>query len=255
MIRTRTSRRLHGSGTVEPGRKWERGRASSSSNRSGRRRTYSKSSTRFGQYADATTKITVVDTTPPSITAPADKVVECTGVFTPVTIGAATAADVCDASPKVTNDAPDGFKLGFTTIDWKAVDASNNESHATQTVKVVDTTPPLLFVTLSPAVLWSPDHKLVPITAKIMVSDTCDPDPTVRLVKIESNEPDNGLGDGDTANDIQGISADGRTFNLRAERSGAGNGRIYTATYEAKDASGNTTTKTATVIVPKSQSK
>ena len=40
---------------------------------------------------------------------------------------------------------------------------------------------------------------------------------------------------------------------LRAERSGKGNGRIYTVTYRATDASNNTTTKTATVIVPKSQ--
>lgn len=209
----------------------------------------------FGQYADATTEITVEDTTAPTITAPADQEVECTGVFTPVKIGMATALDVCDATPKVTSDAPDGFKLGINTIDWKAVDASNNEAHTTQTVKVIDTKPPLLSVTLSPSVLWSPDHKLVPITATITVSDTCDPKPTVRLVKIESNEPDNGLGDGDTANDIQGISADGRTFKLRAERSGLGNGRIYTVTYEAKDGSGNTTTKTATVTVPKSQGK
>ena len=40
---------------------------------------------------------------------------------------------------------------------------------------------------------------------------------------------------------------------LRAERSGKGSERIYTVTYQATDASRNTTTKTATVIVPKSQ--
>jgi hypothetical protein len=108
---------------------------------------------------------------------------------------------------------------------------------------------------LSPTVLWPPDHKLVPITATITVTDVCDPNPTVKLISITSNEPDNGLGDGDTAGDIQqaGFGTDDRTFMLRAERSGKGNGRIYTVTYQATDASGNTTTKTATVIVPKSQ--
>jgi endo-1,4-beta-xylanase len=122
-------------------------------------------------------------------------------------------------------------------------------------VKIVDTTPPNLTVTLSPTVLWPPDHKLIPITATITVSDTCDPSPTVKLVSITTNEPDNGLGDGDTVGDIQGadFGKDDRTFMLRGERSGKGNGRIYTVMYQASDASGNSTTKTATVIVPKSQ--
>ena len=45
-----------------------------------------------------------------------------------------------------------------------------------------------------------------------------------------SSEPDNGLGDGDTANDIQ-VSGNGSlnpVLNLRAERAGNGNGRTYT---------------------------
>jgi endo-1,4-beta-xylanase len=49
------------------------------------------------------------------------------------------------------------------------------------------------------------------------------------------------------------FGADDRTFLLRSERSGRGNGRVYTVTYEARDASGNKTTKQATVTVPKSQ--
>ena len=124
-------------------------------------------------------------------------------------------------------------------------------------MKVVDTKPPLLSVTLSPAVLWSPDHKLVPITATITVSDTCDPNPTVRLVQIDEQRTRQrpgrrGHGEGYSGG---GFGTDDRTFLLRAERSGTGDGRVYTVTYEASDASGNTTTKTATVTVPKSQGK
>ena len=40
---------------------------------------------------------------------------------------------------------------------------------------------------------------------------------------------------------------------LRAERSGQGSGRVYTITYEAKDKSGNATTSSVVVTVPKSQ--
>ena len=102
---------------------------------------------------------------------------------------------------------------------------------------IVDTTPPDLTVVLSPTVLWPPNHKLVEIKASIAVRDVCDPNPTVRLVSITSNEPDNGQGDGDTTGDSQGaaLGTDDRTFLLRSERSGPGGGRVYTVTYEASD--------------------
>ena len=73
------------------------------------------------------------------------------------------------------------------------------------------------------------------------------------LVSVTSNEPDDGLGDGDTANDI--VILDEFNFKLRAERSGTGDGRIYTITYEVTDGCGNVTTQSVTVTVPKSQKK
>jgi hypothetical protein len=120
------------------------------------------------------------------------------------------------------------------------------------TTRVLDITPPTLTVSLSPNSLWPPNHKMKDITATIVAKDECDPNPTVRLLSVTSNEPDNGLGDGDTANDVAGAAynTDDRAFQVRSERSGGGNGRVYTVTYEAKDASGNTTVKTATVVVP-----
>src|SRR5262249_13436868 len=209
----------------------------------------------FGQYDEDTTSVTVVDTTPPSVTAPATAQAECTGpAGTPVDIGQATATDACDASPDISNNAPQLFPLGTTTVIWSAIDDSNNVGHATQQVKVADTTPPDLTVQLAPTVLWPPDHKLVTITATITVSDTCDPHPTIRLVSITSNEPDNGLGDGDQPDDIQAVfDTDDRVFLLRSERGGLGGGRVYTVTYEASDASGNKTTRQADVNVPKSR--
>ena len=57
--------------------------------------------------------------------------------------GPAAALDVCDRGPvTVTSDAPSQFTVGPTLVTWRAVDAFNREATATQTVTVVDTTPP-----------------------------------------------------------------------------------------------------------------
>ena len=95
-------------------------------------------------------------------------------------------------------------------------------------------------------------RQLVLVTATLSSTDTCDATPTIRLVSIASNEPDNGLGDGDQPNDIQGAAfgTDDRQFLLRSERAGKKRDRIYTITYSATDDSGNTTQKQATVRVP-----
>ena len=45
------------------------------------------------------------------------------------------------------------------------------------------------------------------------------------------------------------------TFQLRAERSGTGSGRIYTITCQATDAYGNSTVASVTVTVPHDKSK
>ena len=118
--------------------------------------------------------------------------------------------------------------------------------------KVLDITPPVLSVGVSPTTLSPSNHKLATINATIAVTDECDPNPQVQLVSIASNEPDNGLGDGDVPLDIQGaaLGSDDRQFLLRKERGGTGSGRVYTITYQASDFSGNVTIRTATVTVP-----
>jgi hypothetical protein len=102
--------------------------------------------------------------------------------------------------------------------------------------------------------LWPADHKLVRIDAVINASDSCGgSQPTVVLTSITSDQPDNGTGDGDTANDIQDavFGTFDRSILLRAERAGNDpRGRTYTVTYTACDASGNCTQRSATVRVP-----
>jgi hypothetical protein len=100
--------------------------------------------------ATATTfKVTVRDTTPPTIDAPANiDHVEATGASgAPVTFGLPATHDLVDGDGMATCDATSGdtFALGTTTVHCDATDAHGN--HATQvnfTITVVDTTPPVI---------------------------------------------------------------------------------------------------------------
>jgi hypothetical protein len=104
-------------------------------------------------------------------------------------------------------------------------------------------------------ILWPPNHKLHEVELDLMVMDNCDPDPQVTLTSVQSSEPDNDTGDGNTVDDIQGeeIGTDDRVVLLRAERKGNGPGRTYAATYDVVDASGNATTGQVDVLVPHDQ--
>jgi predicted extracellular nuclease len=109
-------------------------------------------------------------------------------------------------------------------------------------------------ISVTPSVLWPANHKYVGVTATVTASDNFDPDVSVTLVSVTSNEPDNGSGDGNTVNDI--VTVDDLHVKLRAERSGNGSGRIYTMTYVATDACGNSSeTASTTVTVPHSTGK
>lgn len=114
-----------------------------------------------------------------------------------------------------------------------------------------DVTAPQMTISLSRDTLWPANHKYVTVNAAVDMTDDADPNSTLTLVSVTSSEPDDGDGDGDTVNDI--VIVDDFTFQLRAERSGTGPGRIYTITYQAVDACGNVSIVTATVTVPHNQ--
>lgn len=210
----------------------------------------------YGQAAQDSVSVSVVDTTGPVLVVPENLEVECLGPDgTPVHIGRAFAEDRCDPDVEISNDAPALFPVGDTIVTWTATDDTGNQTMKMQTVTVVDTTPPQIEVELDPDSLWPPNHKMRAIEATIEVFDVCDPNPTVELVAVVSDEPDNGVADGNTTDDIQGTETgtDDRNFELRCERQGTGDGRIYTATYEASDSSGNSADDSDEVTVPKSQ--
>jgi hypothetical protein len=93
---------------------------------------------------------------------------------------------------------------------------------------------------------------MVPVTIVLTAFDNCGA-VTCRIVDVESNEPANGAGDGDSDSDWR-ITGE-LTLELRAERSGQGSGRIYGVVVECRDVHGNTSTKTVAVAVPHAQGK
>jgi hypothetical protein len=209
----------------------------------------------------STVQVQVRDTTPPIIKCPAPTTVECSAAGgTPANslalgpfFNGVSATDVCTPSLTISNNAPGFFNNGVTTpVTFSTRDSSNNAASCVSTVRVVDTTPPTInSVTASPNVLWPPDHNLVPIAVGVSVTDVCDPSASCHIVSVSSNEPINGIGDGNTSPDW--VITGPLSVQLRAERAGDGTGRVYTITVECADASGNTAKKTVTVSVPHDQ--
>jgi hypothetical protein len=205
-------------------------------------------------------KVTVNDTTPPAITCPADIIVNAPAGSCSASVNfTVNASDNCSAPNVVTSQASgSSFPVGTTTVFATATDAAGNSQSCNFKVTVKDATPPVITTNGQTVTLWPPDHKYATVKLTDLVvsaGDACDPGVSlsgVRIAGVTSDEPENSGGDGNTTNDIV-IAADCKSVQLRSERAGGGNGRVYTITFNVTDASGNVGTATAKVTVPKSQ--
>jgi hypothetical protein len=110
------------------------------------------------------------------------------------------------------------------------------------------------------ATMWPPNHHYQTFNVTDFVSSAtggCDSSQdltsSVKIQKVSSDEPEDNLSgaDGSTLNDIV-IAPDCKSVQLRAERDGNLNGRVYTITLKVTDSFGNTATATVKISVPKS---
>lgn len=98
--------------------------------------------------------------------------------------------------------------------------------------------------------LWPPNHKLV--AGQIAGVTDADGDPiALTITGITQDEPVKGVGDGNTSPDA--IVGAAGAFQVRAERSGLGDGRVYRVAFHASDGQGGSCTGVASVGVPHDQ--
>jgi hypothetical protein len=166
-----------------------------------------------GGSAQDTVNITVVDTTPPTITLNDANplTLECPAEY--VEPGASL-NDTCDPSPAlVITGSVDSNVLGTYTITYTATDKSGNIASTTRTVIVSDTTPPT--ITLNGANPLTLECTAEYVEPGASVSDACDPSPALVI-------------SGSVTSHVPGA---------------------YTITYTATDQSGNIASATRTVNI------
>src|SRR5215212_4378439 len=207
--------------------------------------------------------LTCVDKTPPTISAAATtspngtngwSTTSVTVHFTCADVGSIKAGVPTGACPADQVISAEGAAVASTA--QTVTDADGNISAPSNVVTVkIDKTQPVVTCTASPNSLKPADHKLVAVTVAVQVTDALSGSDGFTLKAVTSNEADNGLGDGDTAGDIQGFTLGGPDIagQLRAERAAQGTGRAYTLRYEGKDLAGNTASCSAIVTVPSNQ--
>jgi hypothetical protein len=146
-----------------------------------------------------------------------------------------------------------GFSQGAHTV---AVTTTGSCGSASQSATLtVHNDPPVITVVTPLISLWPPNHQYhtFATTDFVTASSSCDGDLTssVVIVSVTSDELDDNPGgaDGTTVNDIV-IAGDCKSVQLRAERDGSLDGRVYTITFAVTDSVGHTTTATARVVVP-----
>ncbi len=163
--------------------------------------------------------------------------------------------DPCDPNSDISLGSGEiiecNLPLGEHTIILEVTDKADAFDTNEVIITVEDTTPPEFSLSVTPDVLWPANHKMVEIVPTFTVSDNCDEWPEVTLVNITMDD-DEAKGNGHRTDDIE-VGPNG--IRLRAERSGTGNGRVYTITYRAVDDCNNVSIDSATVTVPHDRRK
>jgi len=126
---------------------------------------------------------TPTDITPPVIIPPANITQEATSLLSPVALGAASVSDNVSTGLRAIASPPGPYPLGVTTVIWSATDAAGNVGTATQTVSLVDTTPPVITAPAAVTANSSAGQAIAVAIGQATASDAILP------VSISSNAP------------------------------------------------------------------
>ncbi|MET0285067.1 MAG: hypothetical protein ABW352_11370 [Polyangiales bacterium] len=126
---------------------------------------------------------------------------------------------------------------------------ANGSSACSSTVTVTAGAPAITPRTIN---LWPPNHKLHTITVEDCIGDYagCDPDVRAEFVWASSDEPIDSIGDGHHAPDIV-FACD--SVQVRSERQGPKDGRVYKLGVRVTDRLGAATESVCSVIVDHDQ--
>ncbi len=187
-----------------------------------------------------------VDTTPPVITllGPEELTIEAgTSYFDP----GAKAFDLVDgdltpairAENLVNIHVPSTYVVTYNVND----NAGNRATERTRTVHVIDTTPPVLSLSLDRKELWPPNHKMVPIKVQGLAEDLGSGVAEVRFEIVDEY--------GALSSKMAGIP---ESISLEAWRNGKdSDGRLYSLRLIAVDGAGNESITIAEILVPHDQ--
>ena len=193
--------------------------------------------------------LTVVDTSKPQLTIPADMLVEATGTLTHVHIAQATANDIFPVS--ITNNAPALFPLGTTHILWIAEDANGNKTTKQQIISVIDTTAPNYNLNIDKNDIWPPNHKMIFVASIEHWGDLVDTNPNIDVL-VTSNGDHHRKPEQKDWEVIE--NDDSWAIWLRSEKlSHSREDRIYQVTVSVSDFSGNVNSKGFEVSVSHDQ--
>ena len=146
---------------------------------------------------------------------------------------------------------PPGVHVLTLTVD-DGVDGSDSDE-VTVTV-IADETPPELVLAAPSDEIWPPNHKFHGYAAEDLVESVSDDCSDLRVEDVvfgrgTSDEPDEGIGDGNFPNDIA-FFEDCSEAEVRAERAGPEDGRVYELFLRVSDDAGNVTEEPFVVSVP-----
>jgi hypothetical protein len=219
-----------------------------------------------GAYDSTTTSVTV-DNVAPNVEASADQTVyrygdvTVTGTWTdpardydepyewswdldgdgnPDQVGSAAYGDIAEETTS--------FPLeGTYELTFWIVDKDGGSDHDGLTIEVLNQPPDCSAAVPSVEQIWPPNHKFQTVEILDVIDPEVDPI-TITIDDIYQDEPVDTQGDGSHMPDGRGVGTS--TAEVRAERQGGGNGRIYHISFTADDGHGGTCSGQVRVSVP-----